>query len=678
MSGNKYITNVIKILRYFKAKLVSYFVAKEEGKGLSKNDFTDELKTKLQSLPDTEDIPVLDNNGLIPLNKIPQAALERVVTVSNQTARYALTINDVQLGDVVKESNTGLMFYVVDTDELDNSSGYEMFAAGTAASAPWEGITDKPSTYPPSSHTHSGSDITSKVGSASVADTASAVEWDNISNKPSTLLHTTDIVDDLVTNNSTKPLSAKQGKSLKDMVDSLSASSVIVDSSMDSSSNNPVRNSVIKSYVDTNTVSAVAEGSTNGTVSVTKNGTSSDVAVHGLGSAAYAASTDYATSNHSHGNILNDGKIGSTANLPLITTANGEITTGSFGNTANSFCEGNDSRLSDSRTPVSHTHAGTDITSKVSSAGTADIATTLGSSTVGASNHPIYLNSGSPSQCVKLDPPPVASTRDYYYAATHNRVNTCKNLLAYYTLDELSTMISAGTFDDIYVGDYIEMEMTSDYDTETVRWIVAAINYFKDRGNPVTTDNHIVLVAEDCFKTKQKMNSSNTAAGGYASSSMYITVLPKYDTAITNAFGASHVLSYVQMLSTSIDSSAQSMAGANFVGCSNNWAWVDGSGSNPHITKLNLMSEPQLYGTTAFSSSIYDISINNSQFPLFAQIPEKIQCGRGFNASENSRLGFWLSAVACYDAFAQCSSGAIANRYGASSLYGVRPYFLFK
>ncbi|NBW18710.1 MAG: hypothetical protein EBR82_63130, partial [Caulobacteraceae bacterium] len=59
---------------------------------------------------------------------------------------------------------------------------------------------------------------------------------------------------------------------------------------------------------------------------------------------------------HTHGNIANDGKIGSTANLPLITTTAGAVTTGAFGTGATDFCAGNDSRLSDARTPTSHTH----------------------------------------------------------------------------------------------------------------------------------------------------------------------------------------------------------------------------------------------------------------------------------------------------------------------------------
>lgn len=65
---------------------------------------------------------------------------------------------------------------------------------------------------------------------------------------------------------------------------------------------------------------------------------------------------------HVHGNITNTGAIGSTANLPLITTASGVITVGSFGTGANTFCVGNDSRLSDARTPTAHTHTTSDIT----------------------------------------------------------------------------------------------------------------------------------------------------------------------------------------------------------------------------------------------------------------------------------------------------------------------------
>ena len=70
---------------------------------------------------------------------------------------------------------------------------------------------------------------------------------------------------------------------------------------------------------------------------------------------------------HSHGNISNDGKVGTAANKPLITGTGGAVQAGSFGNQANTFCEGNDSRLSDARTPVAHTHTKSDVTDLLNS-----------------------------------------------------------------------------------------------------------------------------------------------------------------------------------------------------------------------------------------------------------------------------------------------------------------------
>lgn len=52
---------------------------------------------------------------------------------------------------------------------------------------------------------------------------------------------------------------------------------------------------------------------------------------------------------HVHGNITNTGYLGITANIPLITGTSGIIQAGSFGTAANTFCQGNDSRLSDAR-----------------------------------------------------------------------------------------------------------------------------------------------------------------------------------------------------------------------------------------------------------------------------------------------------------------------------------------
>ena len=59
--------------------------------------------------------------------------------------------------------------------------------------------------------------------------------------------------------------------------------------------------------------------------------------------------TDAAHIDHGHGNITKLGAIGTAANKPIITTTDGVLTAGSFGTAANTFCQGNDVRLSDTR-----------------------------------------------------------------------------------------------------------------------------------------------------------------------------------------------------------------------------------------------------------------------------------------------------------------------------------------
>lgn len=116
----------------------------------------------------------------IDLSLIPQGALERLVIVADEAALRALTTSDVQLGDVVKVTATGLMYFVKDESALPVgpsgtiSDAFEEFSAGTASSVPWSGITGKPETFPPSTHTHTMSEITDLYGNFSGATSAAA------------------------------------------------------------------------------------------------------------------------------------------------------------------------------------------------------------------------------------------------------------------------------------------------------------------------------------------------------------------------------------------------------------------------------------------------------------------------------------------------------------------------
>ena len=157
------------------------------------------------------DIPALDaskiTSGTIDLARLPAGALERLVTVADQTARFALTTASVQLGDTVKQLDTGLLYFVVDTAHLDSEAGYAVYTAGAATSVLWSGVTSKPTTIAGYGITDAkiasgvitlGSDtitpLTSSssldasklTGTASVDTTGSAgsVAWSGVTDKP--------------------------------------------------------------------------------------------------------------------------------------------------------------------------------------------------------------------------------------------------------------------------------------------------------------------------------------------------------------------------------------------------------------------------------------------------------------------------------------------------------------
>lgn len=109
------------------------------------------------------DITSLDASkltGTIDIARLPQGALERLTIVTDDTARFSLTKDKVQLGDTVKVSSTGKMYYIVDESKLNVEAGYEVYTAGSATSVPWSGVTGKPDTFTPSAHTQAISTIT--------------------------------------------------------------------------------------------------------------------------------------------------------------------------------------------------------------------------------------------------------------------------------------------------------------------------------------------------------------------------------------------------------------------------------------------------------------------------------------------------------------------------------------
>ena len=225
----------------------------------------------------------------------------------------------------------------------------------------------------------------------------------------------------------------------------------------------------------------------------------------------------------------------------------------------------------------------------------------------------------------------------------------------------MSTAIAAGTFDDIFPGDYIIKSVTVDGTTYSdVKWIVGDLDCHLHRGDTETTAHHVVLFPEDNIGTA-RMNSTNTTVGGYQNCEMWTTTLPKYTTGIVNAFGSDHVLTHRERLTKAIDSNAYSGAGGTGNGAT---IYTDGEWTN---VTVNLFNEAMMYGHAPFASSGRDTYDCNKQIAAFRY---------GQNFTRNTWC--WLRDVASATFFANARSHGEADCDYASNVGGVRPYFLLR
>lgn len=293
-----------------------------------------------------------------------------------------------------------------------------------------------------------------------------------------------------------------------------------------------------------------------------------------------------------------------------------------------------------------------------------------------------------------------------YNALNHNGIFRGKDLTNVYTIDEMYSMIHAGTFDDLFLGDYFTKSITTDimtrftgaefesgttyYEmggedpttrtwtetedttpqsgktyatketkTENITLMFAAFDYYYNMGDPALATHHAMLIPRGAgFATTAKMNSTNTTEGGYYGSDMHQITLPCYAKSLKTML-ENHLLSHATWLTTTVNTSTPSMAGAGMTGAASASAWK--------TAELQLMNEVQLYGSTIWSSSAYDVGIDNEKLPSFNFI----------NPVSFARANFWLRSVVSSLNFANCSYQGNAIVNAASNAYSVRPLILF-
>lgn len=226
-------------------------------------------------------------------------------------------------------------------------------------------------------------------------------------------------------------------------------------------------------------------------------------------------------------------------------------------------------------------------------------------------------------------------------AGAHNAVYRGKYLGARVTEAQYAA-ISAGTFDDLYIGDYWKIG--------GVNYRIGAFDYYLNSGDTACTAHHVVLVPDTCLYNAA-MSSTNTTAGGYVGSDMYNSNLGQAKTTIKNAFSG-HVLKHRIRLTNAVSN-----------GHASDSAWCD--------SEVDLMCEHMVYGSGIFSPTSYngDNPSNNlvekSQLPLFQHDPSKICNGDSW----------WLRDVITSRNFADVYKSGISDNSGAINIYGVRPFF---
>lgn len=225
-------------------------------------------------------------------------------------------------------------------------------------------------------------------------------------------------------------------------------------------------------------------------------------------------------------------------------------------------------------------------------------------------------------------------------AGAHNAIYRGKNLGTSVTAAQYAA-ISAGTFEDLYIGDY--------WVINGVNWRIAAFDYYLDCGDTSCTKHHVVIVPDTCLYN-HVMNDTNITTGGYVGSKMYTEGLEQAKTTIKAAFSG-HVLSHRVYLTNAVTDGHPSAG-----------AWCD--------SEVDLMNEQMVYGGAIFmpianGSAVYaNYRVEKSQLPLFAHEPSRI-C---------NRATWWLRDVVTASCFAFVGGGSAYCDSACISL-GVRPAF---
>ena len=227
-------------------------------------------------------------------------------------------------------------------------------------------------------------------------------------------------------------------------------------------------------------------------------------------------------------------------------------------------------------------------------------------------------------------------------AGAHNAIYRGKSLGTAVTEAQWAA-IKAGTFEDMYIGDY--------WTIGGVTYRIAAFDYYLTTGDTACNTHHVTLVPDANMYT-HVMNDTNITTGAYVGSKMYTEGLTQAKTTINSAFGEAHILNHRQYLQNAVTD-----------GYASGGSWYDST--------VELMTEQNVYGGKVFGNQLNGTALPNSytvdksQYPLFTFRPDM----------QSNRQWFWLRDVVSASYFAYVRTDGNAHYLNASNAGGVRPAF---
>lgn len=210
----------------------------------------------------------------------------------------------------------------------------------------------------------------------------------------------------------------------------------------------------------------------------------------------------------------------------------------------------------------------------------------------------------------------------------HRNIFRGKHLGESITEEQLE-VIRDGSFADLYVGDYWEIN--------GVKYRIADINYWKNVGYPESekVQKPHILIVPDTILGSGQMNTGNSTSGGYRSSAMKSTKLNQIADALPDTF--KDMLISHRMFS--------------------NGSWI--------ATSVDLMNEVMVHGTYICADNNNKQTSDAQQLVLFRLAPELKAIG----------VNYWLRNAAGSQTYTLISQYGDASSDMATSTYGIRPVF---